>query len=117
MAVYGQCKATTGIFKIQNFTTVKSCEKLDSALANQPISIALDATNMYNYDSGIFSACSTTLNNAGLLVGVSDNGGFSSPFYKVKMNFGTDWGERGFIRLAKVSNICGICEQASFPAV
>ena len=59
LAVYGQCKSTTGIFKITNFTTVKSCDKLDSALMNQPISVALDATNMYNYDSGIFSACST----------------------------------------------------------
>ena len=65
---------------------------------------AVDATNFQNYKSGIFDNCGVqNVNLAVLLVGISDS------YYKVKVAWGTQWGELGFIRLRYTPNICGIC--------
>ena len=108
-AVKGSCnKKVTKEFKIKGYTDIKTCDALVNALSARPISIAVDATNWSPYKSGIFNNCKTSLNHGVLLVGVSDD------FWVVKNSWGTTWGEKGFVRLAR-GNTCGLCNQASYP--
>jgi len=104
-----RCATSSGFFKIYGYSTVTSCSNLDSALGSRPISVAVDGTNFVNYRSGVFDNCGTNLTLAALLVGGTDL------FYRLKVSWGTSWGEAGYIRLLKANNICGICQAASYP--
>jgi len=109
-AGYAQsCKYSTGFFKINGYSSIVSCAGLESALAIRPISVAVDGSNFYNYQSGIFDYCGTDLSLAVLLVGATDS------FYRLKNAWGSSWGEAGYIRLLRTNNICGICLAPSYP--
>jgi len=60
------------------------------------------------YAGGVFSDCSTNLDHGVLLVGYTDH------YWIVKNSWNTNWGEQGYIKLAK-GNTCGIASQASYP--
>lgn len=105
----GSCQTQSGLFKIKGYSNASSCAALDSALTIRPVSVAVDGQNFANYHSGIFDNCGTSLSLAVLLVGSTDF------YYTVKNAWGTAWGEGGYIRLLKKTNICGICLAASYP--
>jgi len=105
----GSCQAASGIFKIRGYSNATTCSALDNALTTRPISVAVDGQNFQRYTSGIFDNCGTTLSLAVLLTGATD------VYYRVKNSWGVNWGERGYIRLLKTNNICGICLAASYP--
>lgn len=66
------CRKTGGSFGISSFVAVSTCEALTNGITFGPVSIAADATNWANYQSGIFDNCQTRLNDMFLLVGMSD---------------------------------------------
>lgn len=103
------CQSATGLFKIKGYGNVTSCSALDSALAVRPVSVAVDGRNFASYVSGIYDNCGTTLTLPALLVGATDT------YYRLKLSWGTAWGEQGYIRLIKINNVCGICGAASYP--
>jgi len=84
---------------------------------NGPLSVALDADLVEDYDSGIIDPwfpseeCDpTSLDHAVLLVGYgveSDVFG-STPFWIVKNSWGADWGENGYFRIYRGDGVCGI---------
>jgi C1A family cysteine protease len=79
---------------------------LSSAIVNQPITVAVDATNWSSYSSGVFSNCAQSINHAVLLVGsLAGN-------WKIKNSWGAGWGEKGFMRI-KSGNTCAICAYQS----
>ena len=82
---------------------------LISASEDGPVSVAVDATNMSGYISGLFSDCSNNLNHGVTLVGVDTN-----TVWKVRNSWGASWGEAGHIRI-KRGNTCGIANAASYP--
>jgi hypothetical protein len=93
-----------------NYISTYECENMDNALARQPVAVLVDGTYFSSYSSGLFSNCSFVPNAAALLVGTTDE------YYKLKMSWGAGWGEKGYIRLAKKSDVCGICSSVSYPA-
>lgn len=95
-------------FKINGYVDIKDCTTLANSITGRPISVAVDASNWSPYKSGIFDNCKTGLNHGVLLVGITDS------FWVVKNSWGTTWGEKGFVRLAR-GNTCGLCNQASYP--
>jgi C1A family cysteine protease len=107
-AVKQTCKINSGPFKIQGIVDIKDCNFLAAALANRPVSVAVDSTNWSHYSSGVFNNCKTSLNHGVLLVGATND------YWKVKNSWGSSWGEQGYIRLAR-GNTCGICRMASYP--
>lgn len=113
--VAGSCDkaaANLGTYGITGYKAVdKTTDALQAAIAQQPISVAVDATNWSQYKSGIFSDCGTQLNHGVLAVGYSANS-----YWQVKNSWGTSWGENGFIQVDWNSN-CGITQSAVFPTV
>ena len=105
---HSKCKIDGGSFKISGFTDIKNCNDLANGLTGRPISVAVDATNWSKYSNGVFSNCKDSLNHGVLLVGATD------AYWRIKNSWGSSWGEKGFIRLAR-GNTCGICNLASYP--
>merc|ERR1711879_127439 len=96
---------------------------LEAAVTRQPISVAIEADQpvSQHYTSGVLSdaACGQILDHAVLAVGYGVEAG--SKYWKVKNSWGSSWGEKGYIRLARGSSSgygeCGIRHMASFPTV
>ncbi len=107
-AVDGVCQKNGGNFKISGVVDAIGCTTLANALIVRPISVAVDASNWKTYQTGVFSDCGTGLNHGVLLVGESPD------FWYVKNSWTANWGEKGFIRLAR-GNTCGICSIPSYP--
>eukprot|EP01017_Pseudomicrothorax_dubius_P024561 TRINITY_DN2609_c0_g1_i2.p1 TRINITY_DN2609_c0_g1~~TRINITY_DN2609_c0_g1_i2.p1 ORF type:complete len:403 (+),score=116.29 TRINITY_DN2609_c0_g1_i2:112-1209(+) len=96
-------------------------DQLAAAIAQQPVSVAIEADRMVFqfYSGGILDskACGTSLDHGVLAVGYGDESG--KQYFIVKNSWGPSWGEKGYVRIARTSGagpgICGIAEMASYP--
>jgi len=73
-----------------------------------PLSVALDATYWSFYSGGIYdSSCSSERMNHGvLLVGYGSENG--TGYWIIKNSWADDWGEKGYLRLIRGKNKCGV---------
>lgn len=83
-------------------------DAIDSAIVNfGPISIGINAAglNFQLYKSGIFAPlyCSSSLDHGVNLVGFSDD------YYILRNSWGDTWGERGYMRIKKITGNTGVC--------
>lgn len=92
------------------------------AVANQPVTVAVDASNFQLYQSGVMTAdsCGTNLNHAVTVVGYEVNAADGSKYWVIKNSWGRDWGEEGYLRLEKDTvasrqGACGVAMNPSFP--
>ncbi|PUZ59370.1 hypothetical protein GQ55_4G035600 [Panicum hallii var. hallii] len=93
---------------------------LQKAVANQPVSVAINANSpaFQHYTSGIFNGvCGLQLDHGVTAVGYGSEGG--RDFWIVKNSWGPEWGEGGYIRMARnvflPTGKCGIAMDASYP--
>lgn len=93
-----------------------------------PVSVAIDATEekFMLYKDGIFvdDGCKNgqdDLDHGVLVVGYGTNttsNGEQKDYWIVKNSWGPEWGEGGFIRMARnLNNMCGVATSASYPLV
>ncbi|KAK2981057.1 hypothetical protein RJ640_002590, partial [Escallonia rubra] len=91
-----------------------------SAVANQPVTVAIDASspNFQFYQSGVFSEdCGTYLDHGVTAVGygTTDDG---KKYWLIKNSWGNSWGYDGYIRIARdvaaKEGECGIAMAASY---
>jgi cathepsin F/cysteine peptidase B len=61
-----------------------------------PISICIDASNWNTYTTGVMTSCGRQANHCVQIVGVNAAEGY----WKIRNNWGIDWGESGYMRLA-----------------
>jgi len=114
----GSCKTVPAASTISGFKDIpRSNEKaLQSAVDMQPVSVAIEAdqSGFQHYKSGIFSGpCGKSLDHGVLAVGYGTDAG--KDYWKVKNSWGLSWGDSGYIRLARGTDLCGIAEAASYP--
>lgn len=91
---------------------------LEATATIGPISIAMDASYIGSYDSGIFSdeECTTwDLNHGVLIVGYGTENG--QDYWIVKNSWGDDWGENGYLRIRRGSNECGVTEDDNYAII
>ncbi|KAL6129101.1 hypothetical protein ACLB2K_072454 [Fragaria x ananassa] len=91
------------------------------AVANQPISVAIDASgyDFQLYSSGVFTGtCGTELDHGVTAVGYGVDAD-GTKYWLVKNSWGAQWGEEGYIRMqrdvAAPEGLCGIAMEASYP--
>lgn len=80
--------------------------------ANGPASVAVDASEWTFYYGGIMywlcfgSYSFRDLNHAVNIVGFGDANG--EPFWTIRNSWGQDWGEKGYARIVRGNNFCGV---------
>jgi C1A family cysteine protease len=110
----GKCKfsAAKVAVKITGYKGVKEGEdNLLPALQDGPASVCVAANAFQTYEGGILKMCPGRIDHCVQTVGVvqSDN------YWVVRNSWGTDWGEKGFIRLEMGKNICKIGNDITYP--
>jgi cathepsin L len=97
---------------------------LESAVAGQPVSVAVCATGpaWQFYKSGVItSACPAAVNHGVLVVGYGTATDGKTGYWKIKNSWGNTWGEEGYLRIARgtayngVSGQCGVYTDMTYP--
>jgi len=121
----GRCDANKKNAKVVTIdgyedVTPNSEKSLQKAVANQPISVAIEAGGraFQLYKSGIFTGtCGTALDHGVAAVGYGTENG--KDYWLVRNSWGTVWGEAGYIRMERnikaSSGKCGIAVEPSYP--
>jgi cathepsin L len=121
----GSCKTNN----YKQYTTVSnyyntqsgSESSLVSALNGRPVAIAIDASHysFQLYSGGVYyeRACSSSnLDHAVMAVGYGSS--TQGDYFIVKNSWGTSWGDRGYIDMARNrNNNCGVATDCSYPTV
>ncbi|XP_066254184.1 cathepsin L-like [Euwallacea similis] len=107
------------VAKTTSYTSITEDEDglLEAVATEGPISVAIDASYLSQYSSGIYSdnSCSSiSLNHGVLVVGYGSEDG--KDYWIVKNSWG-DWGEEGYFRLLRGTNECGVAEDDVFPTI
>jgi cathepsin L len=90
---------------------------LQAAVTNRVVSAAIFANidDFIFYKSGIFDSNECTRYDdpdwAVSIVGFNS----TAKYWIVRNNWGTDWGESGYIRMVMGKNMCGLANRASYP--
>ena len=107
---------------VDSYNTVeeKSATQLKAAIAQQPVSVTVDASDLYIwalYEGGIIDneKCFKELDHAVTAVGYGVREG--KEYYIVRNSWGEKWGEDGYVRIAIVDGvgICGIQMNSLYP--
>lgn len=111
-----------GPVKVSSYTKVQqgSQAQLMAAIAKQPIAVTVDAGAypFMHYIKGIITdpTCGTKLDHAVAAVGYGIENG--QAYYLIKNSWGSDWGEKGYVRIGMNGDgagICGIQELSLYP--
>lgn len=100
-----RCKWAKSVAHISLFARVASERDMEFAIQYGPLVAAVNTGEyalQYYADGIITGGCQKKAEHAVLIVGYDERS------WIVKNSWGPDWGERGFFRLRKGSNMCGI---------
>lgn len=109
----GFAKTTPPVAKLSGWVDLPTNELaplLEAVLTVGPVAVNMDASAWFMYESGVFNGCKTDridIDHVVELVGVGSDADFGD-FWLLRNSWGTAWGEKGYIRIARASTImCG----------
>lgn len=119
-AVVGTCSydSSKAIGKVTSYHSILFFDEddlLNKLVEFGPVSVSIDSSlaSFHSYSSGIYSddSCSQSfLDHAVNCIGYGSENGIQ--FWIVRNSWGTSWGEQGYFRLLRGSNMCGIASSA-----
>jgi len=92
---------------------------LKRGIAETPVSVAINAEPLQLYYGGVFQdwwGCEGRVNHAVTGIGYGTENGVA--YWLIQNQWGTNWGENGYLKLARTENgpgICGCTTQNTFP--
>merc|ERR1712150_239649 len=109
----GKCKESDGKI-VQSISGYKSVAKSEDQLAASleqlgPVSVCLAANAFQTYNGGVLKFCPGRVDHCVQAVG------YTADYWIVRNSWNTDWGEEGFIRIARGSNLCKIDTDVTYP--
>jgi C1A family cysteine protease len=127
-AVDGKCNISKcKLFKFSSHVDVtpRSEDALKIAVAQQPVSVAVEAdqSSWQSYSGGVVTSnCGTSLDHGVLVVGYGTDSATGTDYWIVKNSWAATWGEQGYIRIKRGSGsgsvgLCGIATEPSYPVV
>ncbi|CAH1995809.1 unnamed protein product [Acanthoscelides obtectus] len=116
----GACRQRGVGVRISGFTKIPSYDEqslLIAAATIGPVSVAIDASSLKFYRSGIidnYSGCRSEfryLNFEAIIVA------YDADSWTLKNCWGPYWGENGYFRLQRNTNTCGVALRAAYPVL
>lgn len=110
-------QSSQAVVKIAGYSSIfKSEYSLKHAVAFLgPVSVAINADNLQNYISGVMkSTCGGSSNHAVQIIGYNTTDP-SNPYWVIRNQWSSSWGENGYARLLMGQNQCNIIEDTTFP--
>merc|ERR1712176_1052717 len=121
----GACKTDkpTGIkgYSVDGFKYLaKGDANMLNAVANAEIGVISVAfgvvDDFFAYRSGVYSGTGcNAINHALDVVGYSNEGG--KDYWKARNSWGGNWGDKGYVKVARGSNMCNIANYGHYPLV
>ena len=105
-AAQHNCAHPSGPFKIPKYKQIQGRVEMEQALRKGPLAGVVHANHDFiYYKQGIFDRCiSKTENHAIVIVG------FTEDYWIARNSWGTNWGEKGHIRIKRNQNNNNACE-------
>jgi len=106
-----------------NITSGDEKALLQALFTHGPVSIAFEVTDDFeNYSGGVYvgTTChkdTQHVNHAVLAVGFGYDAKNNLDYWIVKNSWGTTWGEEGYFRIQRGTNMCGLAVCASYPQI
>jgi C1A family cysteine protease len=114
--------SSAGPAVVKNYTDITAGDEdglLDATANVGPISIAVDANMFWQfYGGGVFSPlfCNQkSLNHGVAVVGYGTDG--DKDYWIIRNSWGTTWGEKGYMRIVRGKNECGLANSAVYPTM
>ncbi|CAG9861771.1 unnamed protein product [Phyllotreta striolata] len=118
----GDCRVVSKKYAAMKYTATVGAteEQLRNALAEiGPISVSIYGDWVLDYAGGIYTGSCVNLvqylDLSALLVGYGVENG--TKYWLLRGSFGRKWGEKGYFRLLKDANMCGVALRASYPVL
>jgi len=116
----GSCVASncTNVATVSSHTDIAVGDEnaLQQAVAMAPVAAAVDATSFQFYSSGIYDnmACGTQIDHGMTIIGWSHGpvAGVDTPYWILRNMWSASWGEKGYMRLLRGKNLCGVAQAA-----
>ncbi|KAK3123081.1 hypothetical protein QOZ80_8AG0623550 [Eleusine coracana subsp. coracana] len=117
----GKCKRGQNVATIKGYEDVPANDEaaLMKAVANQPVSVAVDASNFQFYAGGVMTgSCGTELDHGIAAIGYGKTSD-GTKYWLMKNSWGTTWGENGYLRMERditdKKGMCGLAMESSYP--
>lgn len=100
--------------KEEGWVNLNKAADLKAAIAQQPTVVQVDSSqDVFKYhNSGIISnatACGAETDEPLLAIGYGKDNATNLEYYLVRNNWGADWGEEGYARIAINGDGAGVC--------